>query len=224
MVTLKKVAEKISKHSLGKKSDQRDGKLTFAQTRDKRHRDIIAKSMESVGAHTDWYGLKIPSQKDLYIGSMLAQLGLCVALPEKKRYVYVNGYVDKKRYRYSRGMPGYIFIGVNPGTKGLYCLYRLRILWGIIGRGGMPYRFNPKSIAKLYQRLGCGNFDGAIESHTFDSTIKVGENVTVSSGAYAGHTFNVIEIGGKFAKVTGHLFGGECKIQVPMHSLERAKD
>lgn len=206
---------------VGEKSKQRDGKLTEAQTRDKMHRNIIAKSMEKVTDDTQWYCVQVPRQKDLYIGSMLAKMGLCVGLPERTRFVLVNGYVKKRRYRHERPFTGYMFIGVNPGVDALYCLFRMRLLWGIIGRRGKPIRFDPRFISKLYGRLGCGEFDGYSATHQFDPNIEVGKQVVVTDGPYLDHKFKILDIDGNFAKVTGHLFGGECKMQVPLSSLKR---
>jgi len=211
----------ITKLSVGQRSRQRYGRLTPAQTRDKRHREAIAASMSGAGPQTHWYCLQLPRDKLLFYGSLLAADGLCIGLPERRKKVLVNGFVKKGRYRYERPFTGYMFMGVNPGVKGLYALYSLRILWSIVGENGGVHIFDPQAISRLYERLDCGEFDGFIEDTPFQPVFEAGDNVRISFGAYQGQVVKIDGFSGKFADITGVIFGGEHKMQVPISTLER---
>lgn len=214
--------DNFTQYSEGKRSDQTEGRLTEAQTRDRRFRNHIQASMNDVGPQTRWFAMQIQKNSALLTGALLSQRGVCVGIPERKKYRLVNGYVDKKRYRFERPLAGYMFIGVNPGVNALFELYKLRLGYAVIGRGGKPYAFDPKVISNLYKKLGCGEFDGVVQDYDFGQDIEIGSEVVTNSGPYSGHRLKVISMNEGFAKVTGQFFGGECKIEVPLWALNRA--
>ena len=157
----------------------------------------------------------------MFYGSLLAKEGLCIGLPERKSRVRVNGFVQKGRYRYQRPFTGYMFLGVNPGVNALYALFKLRILWSIVGDHRGIHIFDSAAISTLYSRLDCGKFDGLVDEPVFEVDIKSGDSARITDGAYRGQIVKVNDFEGKIAKVTGEIFGGKHRMQVPISTLER---
>ncbi len=168
-----------------------------------------------------WFCLRVAQQKEQIAERLLRENGYHAFCPTEIKW-------KRRHRRMMRREPvtyplliRYIFLGWPQGQAVPWLeIFRFRVVLSVVGQSGQPLAIPAAQMQRVFvasqEPIA---YKRSVNPHR---SLRVGDNVEVIGGGFAGHMTQLTEVRGKTGRIILELLGAVREIEVPLEYLEVA--